>query len=386
MIRATRHRAGTVLALVLSAAPIAGQSPAAGGDDSVLRAMEAGLDALRRGDLRSATGALDTVVAGIESLWADDESARRVRSKWYEEGAKTFRGEPYERAAAYLYRGLIELLEGRSESARAYFKAGTLQDAFAEEEQFRCDFGLLFYLYALACLDVGAEDLASQALAEAGSVPGRPWYFAKQPPRQSATVLLVETGRAPRKLSDGRGHAQLVYGRGEGFDDQTVEATCAGSERRYFPSSSEDIFFQASTRGGREVERILEGKVIFRERLEETGAGMRGVAATSGVAAAASGSAATGAAGAVADLIGGFSRLAAANAKSRVDTRAWSSLPDRLHVIFVPPSDVCPEITLSYLDGSDLPIPGLASRIVAPTSRPAGRYSYVYVPTTSSGS
>ena len=103
-------------------------------------------------------------------------------------------------------------------------------------------------------------------------------------------------------------------------------------------------------------------------------------------AGSASGSAATGAAGAVADLIGGFSRLAAANAKSRVDTRAWSSLPDRLHVIFVPPSDVCPEITLSYLDGSDLPIPGLASRIAAPTSRPAGRYSYVYVPTTSSGS
>ncbi len=113
---------------------------------------------------------------------------------------------------------------------------------------------------------------------------------------------------------------------------------------------------------------------------------MREVAATSGVAAAASGSAATGAAGAVADLIGGFSSLAAANAKSRVDTRAWDSLPDRVHVIFVPPSDVCPEITVRYLDGSDHPIPGLASRVVAPASRPASRYSYVYVPATSSGS
>lgn len=376
------------IAIVLASGPprLVAEGENALGDDAVLRGMEEGLAFLRRGDQDRAKAAFDGALAGVEMLWADSESARRVRSKWYEEGAKTFRGEPYERASAYLYRGLIELLSGDSESARAYFKAGTLQDAFAEEEQYRCDFGLLFYLYALACLDVGAEDLANQALVEAASVAGRPWYFAKEPPRQRATVLVVETGRAPKKLADGRSHAELVYRRGEGFDDQTVEATCVGSDRRFFPSSSEDLFFQASTRGGREVERILEGKVVFRDRLEETGEGLRGAAAASGVAAAASGSAATGAVGAVADLIGGFSRLVAANAKARVDTRAWKSLPDRLHLIFVPPAEACSEITVTHLDSAEQPIPGLTRRIPAPFDRSAGLYSYVYVPSAGPGS
>ena len=352
--------------------------------DRVLRAMEEGLSALRSGDLGRSAELFDAVLTEIEVLWADSESARLVRSKWHEEGAKEFKGEAYERSAAFLYRGVVHLLAGEVEMARAAFKAGTLQDAFAEEEQYRCDFGTLFYLYALASIELGANELARQALTEATLVPGRPWYVAKDPPRERATVLLVETGTAPRKLPDGAGLAELVLRRGVGFSEETVEATCSGRARRFFPSSTDDFFFQASTRGGRPVERILEGKVVFQRKLEATGGAFGSAGDAAGLIAAAGGNADLGAAGALADLVGGFSRLIASNAKPRVDTRAWSNLPDRLHILFLPPGDVCPAVTVHYLDYTGAPIQGRKVEVTVPKSD-KGLYQYLFVPSPTFG-
>ena len=376
-----RLEAGLAFVVLLCAGTAAAQVRT---PDRVLRAMQEGLTALRSGQLARSAEMFDAVLAEIEVLWADSESARLVRSKWHEEGAKEFKGEAYERSAAFLYRGVVHLLAGEVEMARAAFKAGTLQDAFAEEEQYRCDFGSLFYLYALASIELGADELARQALAEATLVPGRPWYVAKNPPRERATVLLVETGTAPRKLPDGAGLAELVLRRGVGFAEETIEATCSGKSRRFYPSSTDDFYFQASTRGGRPVERILAGKVVFQRKLEATGGAFGAAGETADLLAAAGGNADLGAAGALADLVGGFSRLIASHAKPRVDTRAWANLPDRLHILFLPPGDVCPSVTVHYLDYTGAPIPGHTVDVTVP-KRDQGLYQYLFIPSPAFG-
>lgn len=80
--------------------------------NEVLNLMEIGLKAYRAGDLDEARRSLDRARVIIESVYADDESARKARSIWYEEAEKDFKGEPYERAMVYLYLGLIFLEQG----------------------------------------------------------------------------------------------------------------------------------------------------------------------------------------------------------------------------------------------------------------------------------
>ena len=58
--------------------------------------------------VRRSTEALDR----IEAVYADNAKAEAARSKFTKENAKDFKGEPYERAMAYYYRGLAYLAEG----------------------------------------------------------------------------------------------------------------------------------------------------------------------------------------------------------------------------------------------------------------------------------
>jgi tetratricopeptide (TPR) repeat protein len=93
---------------------------------------------------------LDNVLLNIESIYSDTEDAEKARSLWYAESEKKFIGEPYERAMAYLYRGLIYIYKNDYENARASFNGGLLQDARSEDEQFRSDFNSLLLLKTLS--------------------------------------------------------------------------------------------------------------------------------------------------------------------------------------------------------------------------------------------
>jgi tetratricopeptide (TPR) repeat protein len=307
----------------------------------VLNDMEIGARAFWRADYATAKTALDEAIGRIGAVFAGDPNAAKARKLWYDEGSKDFKGEPYERAMAFLYRGLIYLHDGDYENARAAFRQGQMQDAFAEEQQFRSDFALLIFLEAWASHLNGDEELRDQALQVLGKL--RPEFPGIG--KADDTLVLAETGFAPRKLGDGADHAYFVYRRGKNIAENQAEIVRPTGAARAFPM--EDIFYQASTRGGRQIDRILQGKAELKQNTGSVGSFIADgsvvasyfVGANDGVA--------------IAGGVAGVLLLVSSNAKPQADTRAWSSLPDTVHVLTFAAGGQPPPMSVRFLkDGA----------------------------------
>ncbi|RDV28036.1 hypothetical protein DXV75_03465 [Alteromonas aestuariivivens] len=294
--------------------------------NKVLNLLQIGKTALLNGNVDEAEKVFDQALAEIETVYADTEDARMARSLWYEEGSKAFKGEPYERAMAYYYRGLVYLYRNEFDNARASFLSGLMQDAFAEEEQNRSDFALLMFLAGWSAQQMGAQGLAEDAYNELRQF--RPDFPLPDPSHD--TLIIAETGKSPRKLADGVGHYQLVYRRGKKFKDQRVSLATASQEVTLFPM--EDIYWQAASRGGRPVDRIVEGKAEFKKNTEAFGSALSSVSNTAMVYSGGLGSTSGTNAGAALSLIGVASMAISMNARPRADTRYWDNLPDLVHV------------------------------------------------------
>lgn len=295
----------------------------------VLNHMKAGLAAMELGEFDLAEESFDTALLNIESVYTDDENAAKARSLWYEEGRKDFKGEPYERAMAYYYRGLLYLRKGDYENARASFKGGLLQDTMAEQEIYQADFALLIFLEGWSSMMLGDWDMAEESFQEVKTY--RPDFLI--PPRDHNVLLIAETGTAPQKIAVGRGGAALGFRRGFGFREEAVRFESGGSALTGF--SMENIFWQANTRGGRQVDHILEGKVNFQETNQVMGQTLTQLSLTTlamspqfgddaGVVAIVAG---------IIGLVGLGQQAVAERTQTQADTRYWDNLPDRVHVV-----------------------------------------------------
>jgi len=329
---------------------------AQGRRNRVLNQMQAALAAMDSGHFDLARESFDEVLNGIETVFAQNEQAAKARTLWRAESSKIFKGEPYERAMAYYYRGLLYMLEDDYENARACFKSGVIQDAFAEEKQNRCDFALLIFLEGWASQCLGDTQLAAAAYEEVKSL--RPDFT---PPAADDNVLvLAETGRSPKKVASGRGGAELRYTRGEGFRERSAQVITGNDSYNMY--AIEDIYWQASTRGGRPVEKILKGQVVFKESRQAIGetlttVGVGTIAAGSGGGKRNRDMQAVGGAIAIAGLIS----LATANAvKAQADTRYWDNLPNAVHVsTFRHDTDASATVRGRFLDDQSRYMKGL---------------------------
>lgn len=325
-----------------------------GARDSVLNNMEITSVALKIGDYAEAGDAIDRALLDINKYYGHTEEAARARSLWHEEGAKSFKGEPYERAMANYYRGMLDLAGGDFDNARASFDNGFLQDAFAEEEQHRSDFALLAFLAGWAADRAGSVSLADERYAELELL--RKDFV--RPPGDHDTLVVIETGKSPRKLADGIGHGELVYRRGKKFPERSALVGVGDGYRAY---PMEDIFLQASTRGGRPVDRILDGKIKFQKTYSARGSVLTDAADVFADTAFLTESQGLNDIATGLSVVGSLSMMMAQNAKPRADTRYWSGLPDGVHVFTYSSSEhPVSQIPISFLDQGGNEIPEIA--------------------------
>ncbi|RWU13046.1 hypothetical protein EGC76_02175 [Pseudidiomarina gelatinasegens] len=292
--------------------------------NEVLNRMEIGTAAFYQGDIDIARENFDAALEVIETVYADNESATKARSLWHEEGRKDFKGEPYERAMAYYYRGLIYLIDGVYDNARASFVSGLMQDAFAEEEQNRSDFAVMLLLAGWSAQKMGSPVLAEEAYDELREL--RPDFPI--PAADDNVLILAETGYSPRKLADGMGHYELVFRPGKNFKEKQVVINTGQQEVEMEPIES--VYWQATSRGGRPVDAIIEGKAAFANNTASFGRDIAQLGVTARVFSPAIGGS-SGQVGNTLALIGVASMALSANVKPRADTRYWSRLPDAVH-------------------------------------------------------
>lgn len=338
---------------------------ATGSHNKVLHQLQAGVIALDVGEYERAGQILDEALAGITAVYADDPKAAAARGMWRQEGSKDFKGEPYERAMAHYYRGLLDLMRADYDNARAGFEGGLLQDSFAEDDQKRGDFALLLFLKGWTAHAEGRKSLAAELFAEARKLrPDLP-----VPAADHDLLVIAETGLAPRKLADGLSQNALVYRRGKRFAERYAAIALDGKPEKLYPL--EDIYWQAATRGGRQIDRVLAGKAQYRNVADATGSVLSGLSGTASEINAyyehgASGAiAAVGAVGAVAMLVG-------SQVQAQADTRYWNNLPDTIHVLTLQRPAGLTEVDLHFFDLQGREVVELARKVPIRTD-PKGR-------------
>lgn len=297
--------------------------------NAVLNHMRTGLAAMELGADEQAARSFDDALLGIETVYALNEQAAEARSNFTKENAKDFKGEPYERAMAYYYRGLVYLREGDYENARASFRGGLIQDTMAADETFAQDFALLAFLDGWASQCNGDTSLAEDSFAEA--VEYRPALTAPAP--QHNLLVLAESGASPVKVAGGRHGEALAFERGGGAAF-AVEARLPDREPDR-AALAEDVYWQATTRGGREVDTVLAGKAQFKDTTGAVGDGLLVVGALAALSAGDPYNRNSG--GALGVGLGlmaaGFvSKTLSAATTPAADIRYWDNLPERVHL------------------------------------------------------
>lgn len=307
---------------------------AEGQRNEVLNRMEIGTAAFYQGDLDIAREQFDAALDMIETVYADNPAAHRARSLWHAEEDKDFKGEPYERAMAYYYRGLIYLIDGDYGNARASFMSGLMQDAFAEEEQHRADFTSLMLLAGWSAERMGQPQLAQEAYSELLSF--RPEFPLPEPDHQ--VLIISETGTSPRKLADGMGHYELVFRRGRNFKEEQVTFMTAQGELPLL--TAEDVYFQATTRGGRPIDAIIAGQARFQQATATSGEAFSAIGAGYRTIGGVAGHSGTRQTGNILGLAGVAQQALSTRVQPRADTRYWHRLPDRIHSHTLPAEEL----------------------------------------------
>ncbi len=323
----------------------------------------------------------ETMLGDAESAWRHFEAAGRIMGNWQTSGAeafnavvgsessKNYKGDPFEKAMNAFYAGMHYLWRGEPDNARACFKRGILADAELGEDQYRADFALLFWLAGRMSRLMGnadAEDLFREAqqadeFARSNGSRGDGAGRVMQDPGAGNLVLLVECGMGPEKYGDGA-HEELVRFRPGDSSVALAEVTLAGmAPQRTVPLA--DLYYQASTMGGTQMEGIRQGKAVFKTVSTVSGVVLLDMAARD------HGKGAQDKA-----IAGGVLLLLGLLTSSAADVRHWATLPDTVQVLTmnVSPGDHDLQIEFFDRDGARLPTLSQTWRV----SVPEGKESY----------
>jgi len=183
------------------------------------------------------------------------------------ESSKVWRGEPYEKSMNSYYLGVVELLRHVDDNARAGFKNAIFFDSSRTGEEYQCDFAPAWFLEGFASARLGDETTAKQDFANAAGLA--PDCAAVHAETSGNVVVIIDAGRGPSKVAAGR-HGEAIRfvdhsGRPDRVDLVADGATWGTSGK------AGDVYFQATTRGGRVFDAILRGKAIYKDAARTAG-------------------------------------------------------------------------------------------------------------------
>ena len=332
--------------------------------DKVLWQYRTALHAMRRSDFPLAKQLFDDAILNLGAMMQSDADTRKARSYFSEEAKKTFYGEPYERVMAWYYRGILYWMEGELDNARACFRSAQFQDADAENNEYKSDYVVLDYLEGLITTKLGGDGSdaykRAQALSKLSQLPD---YNP-----DINVILFIDLGAGPQKMAGGEYGEQLRFGQAPStarsaklsFGDQTLAI-----------SPTDDLYNQATTRGGRVMDHVLGNKAVFKKTTDAVGT----AAIVSGAVLATNHD--TQEAGLIVLGAGVLAKMFSAATRPEADTRTWQNLPQYLSfaVLELPPGEH--QLTIDFLTAGGQTI-GTQSKVLNVTVA-AGRDNVFYI-------
>lgn len=302
-------------------------------NNRVKHAMESGTLAFLSGERAMAEALFTAASQEIDTIYSDHPDAVAARSNFVPEMSKPFKGDPYERAMVNYYLGLIDLYRGDWDNARASFRNALFQDTMSASEAYQSDMAAMEYLVGWTLHCEGRKDEAQEHFTRATQ-----WRPALTPPSPSDTALLIaETGNAPLKRNAGEWGEVLQYRPNEAVP--AVQVVFRAADNDYSAVLAEDLYWQASTRGGAAIDGIRQGKASFRSNTDEVTNVAKAVRNTSlemGAAMGGDGGVIALGIGLVAGVVGLVGEQVAKNTETQADSRAWESLPAFIHLASAP--------------------------------------------------
>jgi tetratricopeptide (TPR) repeat protein len=295
--------------------------------------------------------ALDQATKRIGATFSDDPQGHAARAQWAAQDVRDFRGEPYERAMAFYYRGLLYLRADDLAAARTAFVQAAQQNALGQAEEYPSTFALPLYLAAWTASCLGDAPGADALLASAQKFAPDPFV------RQAAAPLprhitIFERGMGPRKVTTAESRSNLRFLPRPDVKGAVVEIRYAKRPHDApLRGVAANLDWLAMTRGGRQVVGIADGRAQYPDGPGPAKAPGAKDAATPAAevpdpeaAAAFYGSLSTlggdnvsiarrlGMAASRSSLLGATSAGAPRPGRTDADTRYWGSLPKLVYV------------------------------------------------------
>jgi hypothetical protein len=165
----------------------------------------------------------------------------------------------------YYYLGVSYLLKGDYENAHAAFINSQSQDAIAEEQQHQSDFppleGLLYFTARARKMSSSVQDMHRKRLQKLRS--GLKINHLKAP-----LIVIVESGKGPTKNQQGKHKNFLSFSRGA---DEVSEVNVVLGGQTLSLIKSGDLYWQATTRGGRGIDGLLAQKALWKDEWSQRG-------------------------------------------------------------------------------------------------------------------
>lgn len=300
-----------------------------GARNSVLNEMRIGLLAFNNREYKLAGWLFDRAILKIETVYANNKTAKKARSKFTKEEVKDFKGDAYERAMVYFYRGLVYLQQDDYENARASMLGGLLQDSMAEDQEYEQDFASHYYMAAWASQCNGnesqADDYYKQALKYKKSL--------LRPSKNNNVMMIATSGISPIKRRQGKYNEQMYFDiKSDLASYKMATPKLQLNNKAIAFQNSENLHWQATTRGGRTIDIINEGKAVFKEKTDKTGDAFLQTGSALMTTSQYSNNQDLGNAGAVFALIGLFSKGISRASKATADVRYWDNLPSLIYL------------------------------------------------------